>query len=114
MRRAPALLLLVALLGGLGAASVHQAQHAVEWSDAQRTHAQDHHGTSGDHVSTPCAGGDLHGLDCAVCSGLSGAIAEAAAVADGHVEAERQREALAALVTFRRAATPARGPPTVA
>ncbi|WP_420456087.1 hypothetical protein [Rubrivirga sp.] len=114
MRRSSALLLLAALLGGLGAASVHRAQHAVEWAEAQRTHAEDHHETGGDHASTPCTGGDLHALDCAICSGLGGAVVEAAGVADEHAEVERQREALVALGAFRRAATPARGPPTVA
>ncbi len=114
MRRLPALLLLAALLGGLGAASVHQAQHAAEWADAQRTHAQDHHETGGEHASTPCAGGDLHALDCAVCSGLGGVVIHADGVADEHAEAEHQREARAALAAFRRASTPARGPPAVA
>ena len=113
MRRTPALLLLLALLGGLGASSIHGAHHAAEWAEAQHQHAADHH-TDGDHADAPCVDGDAHALDCAVCSGLSGAIVEAGHVVDTVPSAELQASAVAAYQTFRRAATPARGPPAVA
>ena len=114
MRRTPALLLLAVLLGGLGASSVHRAAHAVEWAEAQRAHAADHHEDGAPHVSTPCTGGDLHDLDCAVCGGLSAAVTVEAAHFGEAAEAGHQRGAAEAVAAFRRAATPARGPPAVA
>ena len=114
MRRTPALLLLAVLLGGLGAASVHRAAHAVEWADAQRTHAQDHHEDGSERASVPCTGGDLHAIDCAICAGMSGVgLAEAVRLAD-LADVERQGAAAEAYEAYRRAATPARGPPAVA
>ena len=114
MRRAPALLLLAVLLSGLGASTVHRAQHALEWAEAQQTHAADHHEDGSNRISTPCVGGDLHALDCAVCAGLGAMITEAGRVAPADSEAETPVEAVDAHAAFRRAATPARGPPAVA
>ena len=113
MRRVPALLLLLALVGGLGASSVHGAHHAAEWAEAQHEHAADHH-TDGDHAGTPCVDGDAHGLGCAVCSGLGGAVAEAGQALDEAPDAELQAAAVEAHAAHRRAVAPARGPPAVA
>lgn len=114
MRRVPALLLLAALLGGIGASSVHRAEHAAEWAEAQRTHAQDHRHDGTDQASVPCAGGDLHALDCAVCFGLSGLTAERVVVASVAPDAAVQAGAEVAYADARRAVAPARGPPAVA
>ena len=114
MRRAPALLLFAVLLSGLGASTVHRAQHALEWAEAQRSHAADHHEDGSHGVSTPCVGGDLHALDCAVCAGLGAMIAEAGRTGPAETEVETPVEAVEAHAAFRRAATPARGPPAVA
>ena len=114
MRRAPALLLLAVLLAGLGASTVHRAQHALEWADTQRTHAAHHHGGAGDHASVPCSDFDAHDLDCAVCAGLSAAIAEREIHVGVTGRAVHQAGASEAHAAFRRAATPARGPPAVA
>lgn len=114
MRRAPALLLLAVLLAGLGASTVHGAAHAVEWAEAQQSHAADHHSDDADHASTPCAGGDVHALGCAVCAGLGGVIAEARRATPADTDVETPAEVVEALVDFRRAVAPARGPPAVA
>ena len=114
MRRAPALLLLVALVGGLGAASVHQAHHAVEWAEAQHSHDADHHGTNDDHASAPCLGVDLYGVDCAVCSGLSLAVSDGPADVLAATDADRLLAAAEAWAEVRRTTLPARGPPAVA
>lgn len=114
MRRVPALLLLAVLLGGLGASSAHRAQHAVEWSAAQRTHVADHHDGTGDLATVPCLDNDAHALDCAVCSGVSGAVVETETHVGVDARAEHQTGAAEAHAAFRRAATPARGPPAVA
>lgn len=114
MRRAPALLLLAVLLTGLGASTVHGAAHAVEWAEAQRSHTADHHSEGTDQASTPCTGGDVHALDCAVCSGLSGAVVEHEVHVGVTDPAVHQVGAVEALFDARRAATPTRGPPAVA
>ncbi|PAP75792.1 hypothetical protein [Rubrivirga marina] len=115
MRRAPALLLLAVLLAGLGASSVHRAAHAVEWAEAQQSHEADHHDDGADHASTPCTGGDVHAIDCAVCSGLSFAMLDDVVdPADSVADPDRQQAAVEAYVDFRRAVAPARGPPAVA
>ena len=114
MRHAPALLLLAALVGGLGASSVHRAAHALEWAEAQTSHQSEHHDADGDHAQTPCSDGDVHSPDCAICQGTSAAVADAPAVADASADADRQTSAATAHAAFRRAATPARGPPAVA
>jgi hypothetical protein len=115
MRRFPALLLLAVLLGGLGASTVHRAQHGVEWADAQRTHAQDHHETgSRDHASTPCVGGDLHALDCAVCSGLSGAVVARASPVGAATPMDRPVVADEVAADARLVASTSRGPPAAA
>jgi len=114
MRRIPALLLLAALVGGLGASWAHQAEHAQSWAQAQHAHDDAHHGTSGDHAQVPCAGGDLHTLDCAVCGGLSGALLSAYPGIAPEAVADRQRAVEAAVADARRALSPARGPPAVA
>ncbi len=114
MRRLPALTLLAVLLGGLGASSVHRVQHAVEWAEAQRSHAADHHEDGSDRATTPCTGGDLHALDCAVCAGLSAAVVERVAHVGVLGGVVHERGATEAHAVFRRAATPARGPPAVA
>ena len=114
MRRSPALLLLLALLGGLGASWVHEAHHAAEWAEAQTAHAADHHRTDGDTVEAPCVDGDAHTLDCAVCSGLSLAILGDVVPSDLSVDAGRLASAEAAYADTRRAIAPARGPPAIA
>ena len=114
MRRAPALLLLAALLGGLGASSAHGVHDAIEWAEGQSDHADDHGHTPGDDLRTPCADADDHALDCAVCTGVSGVAVEHAAVAPAAADADAQARAEAALHDARRAAAPARGPPAVA
>ncbi len=114
MRRAPALFLIAVLLGGLVASSVHHAWHTMEWAEAQRTHAALHPHGDGDIASTPCSPWDAHSLDCAICSGLSGAVLRAEIHIDASTAEERQWTARAALTSFRRVATPARGPPAVA
>lgn len=112
MRRLPALLLLAALVGGIGASSMHGAHHALEWADAQERHADDH--GDGDHAGTPCSDGDAHALDCAVCLGVGGAVAETHEAVVFGIDVEDQRAASAAYVDYRRAVAPARGPPAVA
>ena len=114
MRRAPALLLLLALLGGLGATSAHQAQHALEWADAQERHADHHPHGDGDDARTPCTDNDAHALDCAVCSTLGGVAVGRSAVAPTVADAGRQLAATASHAAYRRAVAPARGPPAVA
>lgn len=115
MHRVPALLLLAVLLAGVGVSSVHQAAHAIEWAEAQQSHAADHHEDGADQVSTPCADGDVHAIDCAVCPGLSvAALDDASGILPVSADTDRQRAAAEAHADFRRAATPARGPPAVA
>jgi len=114
MRRFVPLFLLTVLLGGLAASSVHYAWHAVEWAKAKQAHASVHPHGDGDVASTPCSGGELHSLDCAICSGLSGAVLTAETHIEVGVDADLQRTAREALASFRRVATPARGPPAVA
>lgn len=109
MRHLPALLLLAALVGGIGASWAHEAHHALEWAEGQAEHA-DH----GDGVQAPCVDGAAHALDCAVCGSLSTAVLEAAPAADLEVESEGQGGAVEALADYRRASAPARGPPAVA
>ena len=111
-RRRPALVLLVALLGGLGSSSVHAAEHALDWAETQTSHEAEHAG--GDHAHAPCADGEVHALDCAVCIGLSGATAEAARPAPLVVDEARAWAVSEAHVEYRRAVAPARGPPAVA
>lgn len=114
MRRTPALLLLAVLLAGLGASTAHQAHHAAEWSEAQQSHAAHHPDGVGDHASAPCSEFDAHALDCAICSGLSAAVVEQEAYVGVTGGTLHQPGATEAYATFRRAATPARGPPAVA
>lgn len=115
MRHPSALLLLAVLLAGLGASTVHGAAHAVEWAEAQESHETDHHSDDSDHASTPCTGGDVHAIDCAVCSGLSvAALGEVVDPTAPAADADRQQAAAEAHVEFRRAVAPARGPPAVA
>ena len=111
MRRAPALLLLVALLGGLGASSLHGAAHGTEWAEAQRAHAEAH--PDGEHATTPCAD-DLHALDCAVCAGVSVATASGPSAPAPAAQEPRAPDGAEAGADRRQARTPARGPPAVA
>lgn len=115
MRRAPGLLLLLALFGGLGASWIHGVHHAAEWAEAQTSHAADHHAADGDVAQAPCVDGDAHTLDCAVCSGLNAAtLARFAETPSASMDTDRQRAAVEAHADFRRAVAPARGPPAVA
>ncbi|MDT0631367.1 hypothetical protein RQM47_04835 [Rubrivirga sp. S365] len=112
---ARALVLLAALLGGVGAVSVHLVHHGLEWAASQAEHlAHGAHDDDADLVTTPCTGGAAHEAPCAVCTGFAGAVlTPGAAVAERAVE-ERERAAGEALAVYRRAATPARGPPAPA
>ena len=114
MRRAPALVLLLGLLGGLGASWVHEVQHATEWAEARTSHAADRHHADGDVAQVPCANVDAHALDCAVCSGLSLAVLDRATPADLTADAGLLAWAEAAHAAYRRAVAPARGPPAIA
>ena len=109
MRRLPALLLLAVLLGGLGTSWAHEAHHALEWAEGQTEHT-DH----ADGVQAPCVDGDAHALDCAVCAGLSSVVPEGEEALDLEAAAERQVSAQEAHADYRRASTPARGPPAIA
>ena len=111
-RRRPALVLLVALLGGLGASSVHAAEHALDWAETQTQHEAEHAG--GDHAHAPCADGEAHALDCAVCVGLGHATVEAAHAAPLAADYARTWAVTEAHADYRRAVAPARGPPAVA
>lgn len=96
-------------MGGIGASWTHEAHHALEWAEGQTEHT-DH----ADGVQAPCVDGDLHALDCAVCAGLSSVVLEAGLALDLEAAAEGQVAATEAYADYRRASTPARGPPAVA
>ena len=109
MPRLPSLLLLVALVGGIGASWTHEAHHALEWAEGQTEHT-DH----ADGVQAPCVDGDVHALDCAVCVGFSGSVLEGVTAADLEADPDQQTVALGAVADYRRATAPARGPPAIA
>lgn len=111
MRRAPALLLLVVLLGGLTASAVHHAEHAADWAEG-RTHQLAHHGTDG--VQAPCVDGEVHALDCAVCSGVGAGLLRAEAPALALVDDAGQPSTDAVVRGAATDSAPARGPPAVA
>ncbi len=113
MDRRPALLLLAVLLGGLGAAWADAGHHAAEWAEGRASHAAgDAHG-DGDRAATPCDGASL-GIDCAVCAGLSGAVAAASAVEHALEPEAREKTGEQVRVETRHRATLARGPPAAA
>ena len=108
------LLLLLALVGGLGASSVHQAHHALERAAQSAAHQATAAHADGDHVAPPCRTTGGADLDCAVCGGLQTApLAAAAAVAGVESQAEG-RPADETRAGVRYAATPGRGPPAEA
>ncbi|WP_412061846.1 hypothetical protein [Rubrivirga sp. IMCC45206] len=111
MRRPSSLLLLLALVGGLAASAVHHAEHAAEWAEG-REHQAAHHGTDGAHA--PCADGDVHALDCAVCASHHAAPALADAPTLALADTDRPPGPDAAVRGVAADAASARGPPAVA
>lgn len=111
-RPLPALLLLVALLGGLGASSVHLAHHGQDWEDSRAAHvAGGAHDADTDLLTEPCLGGEAHETPCAVCSGFAGTSEEARTIAPIVPSAEQKAVAEVARAVHQRAVAPARGPP---
>ena len=111
-RPLPALALLAALLGGLGASSVHLVHHGQEWAASRTAHvAGGAHDADTDLLTVPCADGDAHEAPCAVCSGFAGAVLTPAASAAVVLSPEEETAAAEAHAAHRRAVAPARGPP---
>ena len=109
-----ALVLLVALVGGLGAASVHVVVHSEERAANRAVHLADGthvSGGAGDHARAPCGPDLVHEPPCAVCQGLGSGVLEAARVVGSRPPVERVAASVGAHAVYRRAIAPARGPP---
>lgn len=108
----PALVLLAALVGGLGASSVHAVHHGQEWAGSRATHAAAGAHTAGtDLLTEPCVDGEAHGVLCAVCTGFAGTVSGSETVEAVELPPAREASVEVARVAHRQAVAPARGPP---
>ena len=111
-----ALVLLVALVGGLSASSVHTVVHGSERAASRTEHLADgRHGSpeAGGLARVPCADGPVHETPCAVCQGFGGAVIEEGRLGDAPPATESVADVAEAHAVWRRALSPARGPPSV-